>query len=111
MTAIIDELRQLDAARARGDLTDTELRAAKSKLLETVEDANLLAVTPAAPRAPQPARDASNGLWSLLFLALCGAGVLTLVLNAILGSFSLALTLVVSLAAALLVAAVRQTEA
>ena len=48
MTVMLERLRQLDAARKRGDLTDAQYADARSKLLSMVEDAE---VEPAGPRA------------------------------------------------------------
>ncbi|SCZ66736.1 SHOCT domain-containing protein [Epibacterium ulvae] len=110
MTAIKDELRQLDAARARGEITETELQIAKSKLHDSVEEANLLSETRRPHRRVQPKRPSNAGFWPLLAMGLCGVAMMTLLLGALLGSFTLALTLVLSLAAGVLVLATRQVQ-
>lgn len=58
MTAILGEIRQLEAAARRGDISDAELEAAKARLMDTVEDAATDVPPPepeAAPPIPDPA--------------------------------------------------------
>jgi len=39
MTAILDDIRRLDAAHARGEITAVDLAASKAKLMDSVPDA------------------------------------------------------------------------
>ena len=55
MTAILQEVRRLDAARKRGELTEAEFARAKLRLLDEVEDADT-EPTPPAPARPAVAR-------------------------------------------------------
>lgn len=51
MSAILQEIRQLEAARDRGDISPEDFTKAKNRLLSTVEDATVL---PQANRQPAP---------------------------------------------------------
>lgn len=54
MTAILDKIRQLDAARKRGDISEAEYNLARARVLATVEDADVV-------ETPRPQRAAVHG--------------------------------------------------
>lgn len=117
MTAFLEEVRRLESARKRGDISPEEYETAKSALLETVEEVD---VTPTArPRVARatateatPARNADtiSNFLSLLVMGFCAAGILTFVIGQLIGDMTIALTLVVTIFAALLVKAAKRLE-
>jgi len=155
MTAMLEKLRQLDAARKRGDLSDAEYSAARARLIETVEDVD---VEPAAapPRRPRPPRQdpkpearnprrAASGeakprpvappsqatrrtasspqqpsettspddmsfFWGLVFVGLCAAGLMTFLIGRLIGDITIALTLAVTVFAAVVISAFQRMQ-
>ncbi|THH35276.1 SHOCT domain-containing protein [Aliishimia ponticola] len=118
MTAMLREIRQLDAARRRGELDEMEYIHAKARLLEAVEDATVeVAPRPEArPRTRPIRRDAGPGagaqgaIWLALPICLLAAGATTLLGAWLLGDLTLALTLTATLSAAVIVAAFKNLE-
>ncbi|WP_264212005.1 SHOCT domain-containing protein [Leisingera thetidis] len=109
MTAIFEEIRRLEAARKKGDISAAEFAVAKAKLLETVEDATVLPpFQPAAPR--RRASSAAPGPWGLMLMGICGAGLLTVLAAQLIGDLTLAFTLIATVFAAIVIAAFRRLE-
>ncbi|WP_405117358.1 SHOCT domain-containing protein [Phaeobacter sp. BS23] len=81
--------------------------------MSTVEDAKVL---PQANRQPPPratARQsgtAASTAWGMLLLALCAAAVITVLVGQLVGDITIAFTLVVTVFAAIVVAAFRRLE-
>ena len=100
MTAILHEIRRLEAAHARGDMTADELEDAKDRLVDTVEEADLQP-TDNATSAPIPRR----ALFDLILLAMLAAGACMVIATYVFGDLTLALTLTVTLMAAIAVRA------
>ncbi|MQY41720.1 SHOCT domain-containing protein [Epibacterium sp. SM1969] len=111
MTAILEEVRRLESARKRGDISPDEFETAKSALLGTVEEVR---VTPTARRAAATKvsddTEPTSNLLSLLVIGFCGAGILTFVLGQLIGDMTIALTLVITVFAAVLVKAAKRLE-
>ncbi|APX13420.1 hypothetical protein [Tateyamaria omphalii] len=107
MTAILDDIRRLDAAHARGELNAVDLAAEKAKLFEAIPDVDdVLVETPARePPARVQSRLSQTLLLCIFVLTLC-AGT-TLVLT---GDIMLAMTLSITVLAALTVALFRQLD-
>ncbi len=111
MTAILEDLRRLDAARKRGDISHSVYEEAKGQLLCDVDDVQILSETKPAPRAVTPAQvDEGQGLWGLLLIGFCGAGSMTFVAAQLIGDMTIAVTLVVTVFAAILVKAAKRLE-
>ncbi|MFW8635971.1 SHOCT domain-containing protein [Cribrihabitans pelagius] len=110
MTVIFEEIRRLDAARKRGEISPAEFAAAKARLLNSVEEANVLPQGTAAA-APRPPAATASGLWGMLAMGLLGAGVLTVLAGQLIGDLTIALTLAVTVLAAIVIAAFRRLEA
>ena len=107
MTAILDDIRRLDAAHARGELSAVDLAAEKAKLFEAIPDAeNVFSDAPARepPRRVQ-SRLGQTLLLCVFVLTLC-AGT-TIVLT---GDLMLAMTLSITVLAALTVTLFRQLD-
>lgn len=111
MTAILEDLRRLDAARKRGDISHSVYEEAKGRLLSQVEDVHIVAeAKPAQHSSDRTDDDANQGLWSLMLVGFCGAGILTFVLAQLIGDVTIAVTLVVTVFAAILVKATKRLE-
>ncbi|MFW8593590.1 SHOCT domain-containing protein [Cribrihabitans neustonicus] len=108
MTAIFEEIRQLDAARKRGEISPEAFAAAKARLLNSVEEAKVLSQPAAVRRRPAP--PPASGLWGMLAMGLLGAGVLTVLAGQLIGDLTIALTLAVTVLAAIVVRAFRGLE-
>jgi len=106
MTAILDDIRRLEAAHARGDISALDLAAEKAKLFEAIPDADEVTPAPAreAPRRRQ-SRIGQTLLLCIFVLTLC-AGT-TIVLT---GDVMLAMTLSITVLAALTVTLFRQLD-
>ena len=108
MTAILDDIRRLDAAHARGELTTVELAEAKARLLDAIPD-----VTPQEPLAkPEPPRASAPAhplgpmlLLCTLILAICAGAALLLT-----GDVLLSATLAITVLAAFTVMLFRQLD-
>lgn len=93
MTAMLDDMRRLDAAHARGEITAVELADRKAQLLDAVDD--VVDVTPVAPlrtkaRAKRPAIGPVLLLCALI-LTIC-LGVTLLITDDVMLSATLAIT-------------------
>ena len=99
MTAILDGIRRLDAAHARGEISAVDLAAAKADLIDAVPDADAPApVVPRAEPAPQPTKRSGLGqmlLLCALILTIC-AGATLLLTGDIMLSATLAITVLAS---------------
>lgn len=107
MTAILDDIRRLDAAHARGELSAVELAAAKAKLMDSIPD-----VTPddTAPPDPPQRRKPGSGMGQILafcalILFLCAGAALLLT-----GDLLLSATLAITVLAAFSVMLFRQLD-
>lgn len=104
MTAILDDIRRLDAAHARGELSAVELAAAKARLMDSIPD---VTADPAEPLPPEKRR---NGLVPMLMLCavilvVCAGAALLLT-----GDLLLSSTLAITVLAAFTVMLFRQLE-
>ncbi|WP_299727621.1 SHOCT domain-containing protein [uncultured Tateyamaria sp.] len=105
MTAILDDMRRLDAAHARGEITAVDLAAAKAKLLDSVPDAS------EASRSAAPARRARRAtIWPMLLLCvmvvtICAGAALVLT-----GDLMLSATLAITVLAAITIMLFRQLD-
>ncbi|MBY6066546.1 SHOCT domain-containing protein [Leisingera aquaemixtae] len=109
MTVIFEEIRRLEAARKKGDISEAEFARAKGRLLETVEDATVL---PPFEFEPQRRRAASTGPgpWGTVLIGICMAGLLTFLAGQLIGNITIAFTLVATVCAAIVIAAFRRLE-
>ncbi|MFY0308663.1 SHOCT domain-containing protein [Leisingera sp. D0M16] len=109
MTVIFEEIRRLEAARKKGDISEAEFAKAKGRLLETVEDATVL---PPFEFEPQRRRASSSGPgpWGTVLIGLLMAGLLTFAAGQLIGNITIAFTLVASIFAAVVIAAFRRLE-
>ncbi|MFV1443362.1 SHOCT domain-containing protein [Phaeobacter sp. JH20_36] len=113
MSAILQEIRQLEAARDRGEISPEEFTKAKTRLLNTVEEATVLPQAsrqPVARTAVRPSGDVAPGAWGMLLLALCAAAAMTVLVGQLIGDLTIAFTLVVTVFAAIVIAAFRRLE-
>ncbi len=136
MTVMLERLRQLDAARKRGELTDAQYADARSKLLSLVEDADLepAGSKPSRPRPRRPAPAAASSraapsampvearrsdtaensdmsfFWGLCLVGLCAAGLMTFLVGQLIGDITIALTLAVTVFAAVVIAAFQRMQ-
>ncbi|WP_299609130.1 SHOCT domain-containing protein [uncultured Tateyamaria sp.] len=107
MTAILDDIRRLDTAHARGEISAVDLAAAKAKLFEAIPDASDVYVE--APAREPPRRTHSRLGQTLLLcifvLTLCAGATMLLT-----GDLMLAMTLSITVLAALTVTLFRQID-
>lgn len=115
MTAILRELRTLDERLARNDITDVEYQAQRAALIESVDVVEPVFVAGsassarAAPQtAPQKKGSMSWGLGIVICLGVVGVCLCLAMLT--FADFNLALTLGVTVLAALSVALLRNLE-
>ncbi|MEO1789672.1 MAG: hypothetical protein AAFR34_08205 [Pseudomonadota bacterium] len=107
MTAILDDIRRLDAAHARGDISAVELAAAKAQLMDSIPD-----VTPdteaEATRDEPPAP--RHGVVPILMF--CGVMLVVCAGTALLltGDLLLSATLAITVLAAFTIMLFRQIE-
>jgi len=113
MTSVLNELRSLDAARARGDISGEDFARIRGSLLDAIEDATLVGddfVQIETPDAPAPVSDDTKKLWHIIAF-LCVSFVLCTGFTAwLFGDLTLALTLSATLMAALTVRAFLKLE-
>ncbi|KIC36125.1 SHOCT domain-containing protein [Leisingera sp. ANG-M7] len=109
MTVILEEIRRLEAARKKGDISEAEFAKAKGRLLETVEDATVLPPFEFEPPRRQASK-AAPGPWGTVMIGLLMAGLLTFVAGQLIGNITIAFTLVATVCAAIVVAAFRRLE-
>lgn len=105
MTAILDDMRRLDAAHARGELNAIDLAAAKADLLDAVPDATETARPP--ERKPRIQRAA---MWPMLLLCVLVVTVCSGVALMLTGDVMLSATLAITVLAALTVMLFRQLD-
>ena len=112
MTAMLNEIRILDARRARGDISPEEYTRARNALLQNVEEANThfidITPRPAPPPPPQPARNLSSALGFSVVVCLAVMGLCISLTLLFLPDLNLALTLGVTILAALSVGLLRE---
>ncbi|MEL7100415.1 MAG: hypothetical protein AAGM84_16440 [Pseudomonadota bacterium] len=105
MTAVLQNLRQLEAARRRGELSLSEYASRRAEMMAAVEDAALDADIDDAAGASAVARAKPPSAWLMAGLLITGCTLMTLLGAWATGDLSLALTVSVTLLAALMVAA------
>ncbi|MBW4706451.1 SHOCT domain-containing protein [Roseobacter sp. YSTF-M11] len=111
MTAILKDLRELDTRLARGEITDVEYTAQRALLIESVDVVDTDFVATGSP-APPPETELSGSMTWGLGIVIC-LGVIGLCLcfaMLVFGDMNLALTLGVTILAALTVALFRSLE-
>ncbi len=105
MTAVLDEIRQLEAARSRGDMDEFAFRIAKAELMDAIEEASQGNVEDDATSMP------SRGtVWQIVMFAIIAFIFLTGISAILLGDTTLALTMAVVILAAVTVHAFRTLE-
>ena len=129
MTAMLQEMRRLEAARSRGEITPAQYNDIRRRLLNAVEEAEVVGgqgratrgaagapgarhrgaamARPGAGQARARAATAAGprmNIWGLVVLLVGLATLATLLLGVMLGDFTIALTVAVTVCAALLVA-------
>ena len=108
MTAILDEMRRLDAAHARGEIGTVELAAAKAELMDSIPDAAEDAPPEHDPiPLPPPTRPGIGEalLLCTLILTVCVGAALLLT-----GDIMLSATLAITVLAAFTVMLFRQID-
>ena len=106
MTSILNEVRKLDAARKRGDISEMDFAEIRAQLLGAIEDAEIIEDT-----APEPTPAVPNvDLWLIGLLLTCAFFMVTALATWALGDFVLAVTLSVTLLAAIIVRAMHNSE-
>jgi hypothetical protein len=113
MTAILEEIRKLDAARERGEIGYSDFALKRKRLLESVEDAQFVG----EEHTPDPEEDAPRqppipgvDLWLMALVLMGGFTVCTALVTWLVGDITLALTASVTLLAALCVRAFRNLQ-
>ena len=107
MTAILDDIRRLDAAHARGEINAADLAAAKAKLLDSVPDVFDLTPNMVTKPAAKPARPGVGQVLLLcaLILTVCVGAALLLT-----GEIMLSTTLGITVLAAFTIMLFRQID-
>ena len=103
MTSMLDDLRRLDAAHARGDISAVDLAAAKTRLMDSVPDAD----APTVKAAPSTKRVGIGPALLLFSLILTLSAGTTLLLTQ---DIMLSLTVAITVLAALTVTVFRQMD-
>jgi hypothetical protein len=103
MTAVLNEIRRLEEAERRGEISPVQMRLAKAELMNAVEDVDGLQF--AEPERPPAVKQTE--LWHILVFCLCLAAFCTAVGTLLLGDLTLALTVTVTLLAVLSVRSFR----
>lgn len=102
MTAIMDEIRRLEAAHARGDLTAVQLQAAKAALVSDIEDANdTKAQLPDEGKPELP----KSALFDIVLFCVLATVACIVIATLLFGDLTLAITLAATLLAAFTVRA------
>lgn len=96
MTAILKELRLLEAEHARGRITNADLARRKAALMRDIPDAFEVANSDIEP-TPKP----QGNPWDLLLLLLAAASICGAVVLLIVGDILLAMTFGITVLAAL----------
>ena len=105
MTAVLDEIRQLEAARSRGDMDEFAFRLAKAELMDAIEDADQAMAEQSAHDTPS-----RSVVWQVVLFSLIAFVCLTGITAIVLGDTTLALTVAVVVLAAITVQAFRTLE-
>ncbi|MEL7132983.1 MAG: hypothetical protein AAF822_12910 [Pseudomonadota bacterium] len=107
MTAILDDIRRLDAAHARGDISAVELAAAKAQLMDSIPDVTPDAEAEATRDEPPAPR---HGVVPILMF--CGVMLVVCAGTALLltGDLLLSATLAITVLAAFTIMLFRQIE-
>ncbi len=106
MTAILDDIRRLDAAHARGEMSAVELAAAKAKLMDSIPDVTPDRIEPETAPPPKPRSTlAPLLLFCALILLICAGTALLLT-----GDVLLSATLAITVLAAFTVMLFRQID-
>ncbi|MEL7125867.1 MAG: hypothetical protein AAGK30_06535 [Pseudomonadota bacterium] len=107
MTAILDDIRRLDAAHARGDISAVELAAAKAQLMDSIPDVTPDAGAEATRDEPPAPR---HGVVPILMF--CGVMLVVCAGTALLltGDLLLSATLAITVLAAFTIMLFRQIE-
>ncbi|MEO9574799.1 MAG: hypothetical protein ABJ320_18670 [Lentilitoribacter sp.] len=106
MTAILDDMRRLEAAHARGDLSAIDLAAAKADLLESVPDAD----EPVHAVEHAPSRVTRVTIWPMLLLCVLVVNICAGVTLMLTGDLMLSSTLAITVLAAITVMLFRQLD-
>ena len=106
MTAILDDMRRLEAAHARGDLSAIDLAAAKAALLESVPDAD----EAADAVEPVPSRITRTTIWPMLLLCVMVVTVCAGAALALTGDLMLSATLAITVLAAITIMLFQQLD-
>ncbi len=104
MTSILDEFKHLDAAHARGEITAMDLALRKAEIMDRVPDALDISEPLDATPGGTPAA-ATFSLWHGIAITLGFLGFCTLAVTLLVGDAFIALTLSLTLLAALSVRA------
>ncbi|MEP3637648.1 MAG: hypothetical protein ABJN14_10355 [Paracoccaceae bacterium] len=107
MTTVLDEIRQLEAARSRGDMNEFAFRLAKAELMDAIEDADQEMAELSDHSGTAPSR---NMVWQVVLFGLVAFVSLTGITAIVLGDTSLALTVAVVVLAAVTVQAFSTLE-
>lgn len=113
MTAVLDELRRLNAARQRGDITDREFSRIRASLENDVEDARVIdGTTVPATGNPQPdaALPPEANLWHIILFVVLVFTVGTAFVAWLISDVTIALTLAATLLAAISVHAAQKLK-
>lgn len=107
MTAILDDIRRLDAAHARGEINAVDLAAAKANLFEAIPDVSdvYLDAQVREPPPRTPSRLGQTLLLCIFVLTLCAGATMLLT-----GDLMLAMTVSITILAALTVTLFRQLD-
>jgi hypothetical protein len=106
MTAILDDIRRLDAAHARGEITADDLVAAKARLMDAVPEVHEVSpmATPSAPKRARPGIGPALLLCALILTVCIGAALL------LTGDIMLSATLAITVLAAFTIMLFRQLD-
>ncbi|MCV3270313.1 SHOCT domain-containing protein [Roseobacter sinensis] len=111
MTAILKDLRELDARLSRGEITDVEYIARRSALIDSIDVVETEFVAHETPADPPDTKLPGPMKWGFGIVVCLGIiGVCLCFAMLIFGDMNLALTLGVTILAALTVALFRSLE-
>ena len=109
MNTIFEEIRRLETAREKGEVSEFEYAVAKSRLLSTVEEATVLPPTEAEPK-PQEEDAVTPSPVGLVLIGMACAVLMTFLGAQLIGDFTIAFTVVACIFAAIVVTAFRRLE-